>query len=227
MSTHVTAGVPGAVQDRRWVRLAQLARASGQQSVWLTYRKHRLSAVAAARPPAVGIDDVRRGQHELQKAEAGISTIEMGARPYVPGLGRFLRVDPVEGGSADDYEYAFGDPVNGFDLDGRCAETPSQRVRSVHCTPSTPNEFEQARRNERAQAARREHRGIAEEALARRGRPVRQCSWGEVYAYGFAGNGLSPPSVGTKGWMGTSWPSAPSIRAAMCRDGRTLPRGAA
>lgn len=33
-------------------------------------------------------------------------------------LGRFLRVDPIEGGSANDYEYAFGDPVNGLDLSG-------------------------------------------------------------------------------------------------------------
>jgi hypothetical protein len=42
----------------------------------------------------------------------------MGARPYVPGTGRFLGVDPVEGGSANAYDYANGDPVNGFDLDG-------------------------------------------------------------------------------------------------------------
>ncbi len=44
----------------------------------------------------------------------------MGVRSYVPALGRFLSVDPVKGGSANAYEYAFGDPVNQFDLDGRC-----------------------------------------------------------------------------------------------------------
>ncbi len=27
---------------------------------------------------------------------------------------------PVEGGSCNDYDYVCGDPVNGFDLDGRC-----------------------------------------------------------------------------------------------------------
>jgi RHS repeat-associated protein len=48
-----------------------------------------------------------------------INTIQMGARQYVPGLGRFLSTDPVDGGSANDYEYSDGDPVNRFDLDGR------------------------------------------------------------------------------------------------------------
>lgn len=43
----------------------------------------------------------------------------MGVRTYVPSLGRFLQVDPVLGGSANAYEYAFQDPINMFDLDGR------------------------------------------------------------------------------------------------------------
>jgi RHS repeat-associated protein len=60
------------------------------------------------------------GQHQRPvETEAGIATIEMGARPYVPGLGRFLQVDPAEGGSANDYDYVAGDPVNRLDLDGR------------------------------------------------------------------------------------------------------------
>jgi RHS repeat-associated protein len=45
-------------------------------------------------------------------------TVEMGARQYDPVLGRFLEVDPIEGGSANDYDYVNGDPVNGFDIDG-------------------------------------------------------------------------------------------------------------
>jgi RHS repeat-associated protein len=47
-------------------------------------------------------------------------TIEMGQRVYVPQLGRFLQVDPVYGGSANDYDYAGQDPVNNVDLDGEC-----------------------------------------------------------------------------------------------------------
>lgn len=44
--------------------------------------------------------------------------IQMGARVYIPTLGRFLSVDPIEEGTDNNYVYA-NDPVNQFDLDGR------------------------------------------------------------------------------------------------------------
>lgn len=44
--------------------------------------------------------------------------ILMGARPYSPADGRFTQPDPIEGGCANDYTYAFGDPLNHPDLSG-------------------------------------------------------------------------------------------------------------
>jgi RHS repeat-associated protein len=59
------------------------------------------------------------GQHQRPFEHQGtLATIEMGARQYLPGLGRFLENDPVEGGSANSYDYAAADPINQFDLNG-------------------------------------------------------------------------------------------------------------
>ncbi|RMI28436.1 hypothetical protein EBN03_29865 [Nocardia stercoris] len=49
----------------------------------------------------------------------GQQYVEMGARTYVPSLGRFLQTDPVAGGSANGYAYTYGDPINSSDPTGR------------------------------------------------------------------------------------------------------------
>ena len=50
--------------------------------------------------------------------ELSDGVIAMGARSYVPEIGRFLQPDPQPGGSADPYSYTNGDPLNESDPTG-------------------------------------------------------------------------------------------------------------
>ena len=56
-----------------------------------------------------------------RRTSVGSGIVDMGVREYVPAIGRFLQTDPIAGGSANAYDYANQDPVNGLDLGGMSA----------------------------------------------------------------------------------------------------------
>ncbi len=74
------------------------------------------------------------GLHQKQKeSNLAIAPVQMGARVYIPGLGRFLSVDPVEGGTLNSYVYAH-DPVNGSDYSGKWIVAFLQAVAQIAVT---------------------------------------------------------------------------------------------
>ncbi|WP_214410818.1 DNRLRE domain-containing protein [Sphaerisporangium fuscum] len=143
---HYTGGEdsPGWVTetDGSWTRnllglsgLAAIQRSDGSVTLQLTDLHGDLTATAA--PTGNGIDGYTEyTEYGAPRASAGGPTrygwlggyqrdsgalgglVLMGRRLYNPVTGRFLQLDPVDGGSANAYEYCSGDPLNKTDLTG-------------------------------------------------------------------------------------------------------------
>ena len=91
--------------------------------------------------------------------------IAMGARTYIPQLGRFLQEDPIAGGSANAYAYTYGDPVNTADPSG--AYTATAEGWAVNGSGRVAQEGVQVREAELAAIKAAEEQAAREEAERR------------------------------------------------------------
>jgi RHS repeat-associated protein len=99
--------------------------------------------------------------------------VAMGARSYVPQIGRFLQPDPVPGGSANAYSYTFGDPVNSTDPTGEYTNSGSKIIEEAL-----------AHEAEAAAAAREAAARAAAEKAAREAAEAAAAAAGPQYAGG-------------------------------------------
>ncbi len=55
---------------------------------------------------------------KVTETALALTPVQMGARVYLPTLGRFAQIDPIPGGNINDYVYAV-DPINSNDFSGK------------------------------------------------------------------------------------------------------------
>jgi RHS repeat-associated protein len=118
--------------------LAALQESGKEVQLQLTNLHGDVSAVAALSPTATELKATLRFDEfgnptggsagrfgwlggKQRRTELSSGVIQMGARSYIPAIGRFLTPDPILGGSANPYDYANQDPINAFDLEGTCS----------------------------------------------------------------------------------------------------------
>lgn len=109
-----------------------------------------------------------------------LAIVQLGARVYLPGAGRFLQVDPIEGGVHNAYVY-IADPINANDYSGLLAVISSRsnaRIVGViynygmQPAPAVPRPVAPQRVQTTAPAARTQGPGAARSSSGRTAAPV-------------------------------------------------------
>lgn len=86
--------------------------------IWQGHNGPYGEPASGATPTNTNVPGTAWGWHGQQQRLTDRTLIHLGARPYHPTHGRFLQIDPIEGGCANEYTYVHGDPVNQSDISG-------------------------------------------------------------------------------------------------------------